>query len=421
LRGKSPLDLVVVGAGAAGLAATKRARELGLEVVAFEAMDRIGGRAFTDQRPFGFPWDAGCHWLHSGSINPFARFAEAEGFQFRKTRPPGHTWLGGRQATAVEEAAIDAYITSSLATIQRCGSEGIDCPVADVVDTDSPWLRLLRQLIAAEWGVDIRDASTLDISRYRDTEENWPVEQGYGALVARAASGVEVELETPVAKITWSGSSVRVATAKGEVEAAAAIVTASTNVLADDVIAFDPPLPVWKRDAFTAVPLGRANKVALQVDRAATVDVPEQHVSVPISADQMIGLRLRPFGRDLVDGYLAGPACADLEMAGAGAMIDAASEALVAVLGSDVRNHITATAVSRWGQEPFIRGAYAAAAPCQAERRADLGRAIDDRLFFAGEATSEKFFSTAHGAWETGVHAAEAVARVARGRTAPQG
>ena len=108
-------------------------------------------------------------------------------------------------------------------------------------------------------------------------------------------------------------------------------------------------------------------------------------MAVPIGSGQMIGLRLRPFGRNLVDGYVGGPACVELEAAGEAAMIDAALGALATVLGSSVRERVTATAVSRWASEPFIRGAYAAAIPGQADRRADLKRPLADRVFFAGE------------------------------------
>ena len=412
MRDRSQVDVVVVGAGAAGLAATRTARELGLDVLTLEAMDRIGGRAFTDSRPFGFPWDAGCHWLHSASSNPFTRFADESGFHYRSTSVPWNSWIDGAPTTAQEEDAVDAFINATLDAATRCGQEGIDIPVADLVDPDSPWLDIFRCQINAEWGVDPRAASTLDLARYRDTGENWPIEEGYGALVARVAGDAvsDVRLNTVVESIDWSGLGVRVTTSEGSVDAAAVIITASTAVLNDGVIGFDPPLPIWKQEAFAAVPLGRANKIAFQPEPGVLAELEEQSVTVPIGANQMIGLRLRPFGRNLVDGYVGGPVCVELEAAGDAAMIDAGLEALATVLGSDARRHVTATAISQWASEPYIRGAYAAAVPSQAERRADLARPLADRLYFAGEATSPEFFTTCHGAWETGVAAAQVAA-----------
>jgi monoamine oxidase len=186
-------------------------------------------------------------------------------------------------------------------------------------------------------------------------------------------------------------------------------------VLADEVIAFDPPLPLWKREALAAAPLGRANKVALMIEESAMRDVTEQSLTVPISSDRMIDLRLRTYGRNIVDGYIAGPLSIELEAEGEAATIEAAKAALATLLGSDFPRRVTATAATRWASEPYIRGAYSAAIPGLADRRADLGRPLDDRVFFAGEATSPEFFTTCHGAWETGLEAAHAVA-VALGR-----
>ena len=181
--------------------------------------------------------------------------------------------------------------------------------------------------------------------------------------------------------------------------------------MADGVIAFIPDLPHWKQEAFAAVPLGRADKVGLLCDERTLVDVPEQNLSVKIDRGQMISLRFRPYGRPLVDAYLAGPLATELAAAGEEAMIAVTVDALVSALGSNVRDRITATIHSDWANEAYIRGAYAAAKPGQADRRADLSTPIADRLFFAGEATSPGFYSTCHGAWETGEAAAREVAR----------
>jgi monoamine oxidase len=93
-------------------------------------------------------------------------------------------------------------------------------------------------------------------------------------------------------------------------------------------------------------------------------------------------------------------------------MVAMGTEAMTTILGSKARDAIVATAVSRWQSEPYIRGAYGAALPGLADKRADLGKPIGDRLFFAGEATSPEYFSTCHGAWLTGAAAAEQAASV---------
>ena len=88
-------DLVIVGAGAAGLAAARVALACDLTVLVLEAKDRIGGRAHTDRATFGFPWDRGAHWLHQARTNPFTAFAEAEGFAYDQLGLPRRLWSGG--------------------------------------------------------------------------------------------------------------------------------------------------------------------------------------------------------------------------------------------------------------------------------------------------------------------------------------
>ena len=107
--GASHVDVVIVGAGAAGLAAARTARRLGLGCVVLEAMDRIGGRAFTSSEPFGEPWDLGCHWLHSADVNPFRLLADEYGFRYRAEPsdwrmygPDG--WANPEQLAAVDDA-----------------------------------------------------------------------------------------------------------------------------------------------------------------------------------------------------------------------------------------------------------------------------------------------------------------------------
>ena len=103
----SDVDVVVVGAGAAGLAAAKALAKAGKSVVVFEAMDRIGGRAFTETETFGVPFDRGCAWLHAADRNPFFPEAEAAGWRmYHHDMGVDHLYFGRQLATARELAEM---------------------------------------------------------------------------------------------------------------------------------------------------------------------------------------------------------------------------------------------------------------------------------------------------------------------------
>jgi monoamine oxidase len=408
------VDLVIVGAGAAGLGAARRAGELGLTYVVFEAMDRIGGRAHTDSTTFGTPWDRGCHWLHSGSVNPFAKLADTYGFHYETHQPHRRSFDGSRWLTDDEATAVEQHVYGDLwGAIERTGKAGKDISAADVVDMQDPWIAVLRTALAGEWSVDIPEVSTGDAVNHRDTHENWPVQEGYGALVARHAAGIAVELNTAVTKITWDGSGVMVETSAGTIEAKAVVITVSTKVIQDDVIEFVPALPDSKREAYEAITLGNANKVSFKIDKELLGDC-HNTAWIRVTPDQGMWFQLRAFDRNMANGYIAGALGEAVENEGEAAMIACGREALRSAFGSDILKAIQIEACTMWQHEPWIRGAYGAAQPGKAHLRKVLATPIEDRLYFAGEAASVDFFSTCHGAHLTGIAAVEAAAGAIR-------
>ena len=125
----------------------------------------------------------------------------------------------------------------------------------------------------------------------------------------------------------------------------------------------------------------------------------------------------RPFGRPQIEAYFGGLLAAELEAAGEAAFADFAVTELVGLLGNDFARRVKPLGLHRWGSDPFARGSYSYALPGQAECRGALAAAVDDRLFFAGEACSRHDYSTAHGAYLTGIAAAEQAIAARPGRT----
>jgi monoamine oxidase len=411
----SSFDVVVIGAGIAGLAAAKTARAQGLRVALIEAKDRIGGRAYTDSAALGVPFDHGCYWMHSASRNPFVGIADRLGFVYRKNSFRNRRlYLRNRWATAAEKREWTVYNVRNERAIENAGRVGRDVAVADVIEHGSRWEPLFVAWVAAFSGADPDEISALDWFNYKNTEENWPVRDGFGALVAQWGADVPVTLRCPATRIDWSGRKLRVSTPRGAIEARTAIVTVSTGVLAADAIRFTPTLPDWKREAIAGVPMGRADKVGIAFDRDVFGMPATSGVSFVADKPEAFGFQIRPFGRPIAVAHLGGRFAGALEKDGERAMIAYARERLAKMFGAAIKKRIVAAQASRWEADPFIRGGYAAALPGSANKRADLARPMDDRMLFAGEATHAGFFSTAHGAYMSGVDAAKDIIRVLR-------
>ena len=409
-KSASAVDLVVIGAGSAGLAAARTAREAGLSVTLLEASHRIGGRAFTDTEAFTFPFDLGCHWMHSASLNPYVEIAESLGHAYTKDGFPRRIHLGDRWATEAECREREAFAERCHGAIKAAADAGRDVAVTEVTAREDRWTPMFDLWTSMLASVDSDQISTVDWSSYNDTDENWPLVDGYGSLVAAYFSGVPVALDARAERIDWGGPEIRVTTPKGTVTAAKAIVTVSTGVLGAGDIHFEPRLPDWKLAAIESLPLGSHNRVGIEFDRDVFGPDQQGGFTVYNETPESIAFQIRPFDRDHAVGLVGGRFSAWLERSGPQTMADYAIEKLKGVYGNDIEKHIVRTTCSAWDGDPLVRGAYSCALPGRGGARRDMAAAIDDKLFFAGEAAAHEFIATCHGAYLTGCATARAVA-----------
>ena len=176
-------------------------------------------------------------------------------------------------------------------------------------------------------------------------------------------------------------------------------------MLAEQKIAFTPGLPA-KAEAAAGLPLGLADKLFLSLSDAGEFEK-DSRLFGRTDRSGTATYHLRPFGRPQIEVYFAATLAAELEAAGEAAFLDFAVAELVGLLGSDFARRIRPLHLHRWGIDPLSRGSYSYALPGKADCRAMLAAPVDDRLFFAGEACSTNDYSTAHGAYLTGVVAAD--------------
>lgn len=406
------IDLVVVGAGAAGLGAARRAVDLGLSVRVLEARDRMGGRAWTEASSFGFPIDIGCHWLHSAEENPWVPIAEELDFTVSRENLTFRSWNGQRWLSEDENSEAEAAISAYFNSINEAGLAGLDVAVAEVTPRDGPWTHLCDAVLSWDTSVDAEKASTLDLARFRRTDQDWSQKSGLGALVSRYGAGLPVTLEAPVTDIRWTNREVVAETPKGTIRASAAIVTVPPSLLAAGIPRFHPPLPSDFMQACEDLPLGSCEKAFLGIDRGLLDIEPDTYAVLGLQTRRMASVQFHPFGLPLATVYFGGAYAHDVAAAGSEAIIAAAMDELTAVFGSKVRRNVTRSIATGWDADPWSRGAYSAALPGRARARNKLQEPLSERVFFAGEACSIKSWATVHGALQSGWAAAEWAAAV---------
>ncbi|HYD27336.1 NAD(P)/FAD-dependent oxidoreductase [Brevundimonas sp.] len=407
-RAVSEPDVVVIGAGSAGIAAALTARAAGLDVVVLEAMDRIGGRAFTDTATFGSPFDVGCAWLHKADDNPYADYARAQGFTLRAHEYDlEKVWLGPRPAPAHLVNAAEEAMSEAIAGAPA------DVAASTVVDLAAPVDEAAGDYLGAlDMAVDLDELSTFDYANADDLAPNLLCAQGFGAIVAHRGRGLPVRLNTPVRHVRWDGPGATVETDAGSIHARAVIVTASTGVLASGAIRFTPDLPVATRDAIADIPMGMLAKIPLQIRGQRFGLEPFTDVLLARRGRRDLYFLSFPFATDLMVGFVGGDLGWELSAAGEAAAIDFATQGLVEMFGSNAAAAVVRGGLTPWASNPWTRGAYAAASPGRYAAREALARPVGDRIFFAGEALAGGLIQTCGGAYRSGEAAARAVRAV---------
>ena len=402
------VEVAVIGGGAAGLSAARKLAAHRIDCLIVEARSRLGGRAYTVRdAASGFALDMGCGWLHSADCNPWVAVATSQGRLFSKATPPWGRTTMTKVMPLETQRAFGAAMAALFEHVAQSAATGRDRPISELVPADGRWTGLLNAVMTYIAGAELDRMSTIDLDRYEDTELNWRLVEGYGAMIAASADKVATALESPVTRIDHSGRHIRIETPKGTIEADRAIVTLPTSIIGENEHLFFPALP-HKTEAARGLPLGLDDKLFIALDNAEEFEV-ESRVFGRTDRAATGNYHFRPFGRPLIECYFAGRWAHELEAGGDDAFFAFAVSELTGLFGAEFARRLKPLRTHKWGVDPFACGSYSYAIPGAADQRAVLAAPVNDRLFFAGEACSRHDFSTAHGAFITGSEAADRV------------
>jgi monoamine oxidase len=412
-RDSGLIDAVVVGAGAAGIAAARRLTAANKRFLLVEASDRIGGRCFSETRTFGVPYDRGAHWIHTPDLNPVAKLAAKSGLDVYPAPGGEKLRIGRRDARTGELEDFLAAVVRANRAIGDAARGKTDVSCAQALPKDLGDLRPSIEFFLGPFGCakNLEEVSAMDFARSAERDVDAFCRQGFGALLARLAQGLPVQLSSPVSHIDVSRRQVDVRIPKGSIGARSAIVTASTGVLGAGKIRFDPDLPRRHTDAIAKLGLGSYDHVALELPGNPLGLQNDDLIFEKASGPRTAALLANVSGTSLCLVEVAGAFGRDLARQGDAAMVAFALDWLANLFGAQAKQAVKRTHATQWAKEPWVLGAFSAAAPGGQPGRKVLMEPVRDRLFFAGEAVHETLWGTVGGAWESGERAAEAAIR----------
>ena len=421
--------VLIVGAGIAGLAAAQTLMRQGHEVLVLEARDRIGGRIWTSTRWPDAPLDLGATWIHGVKGNPLTALAATIDAATVSTSYESSIVYdtSGRPLTEAQESHLEELQEQVAAALGTAQEQDEDQSVQSAVETALNWGRLApkdKRLVNFILNGSIEHeyaGSTAELSAHwfdADAAFGGPdalFVNGFQEIIQLLAQGVPVELGQTVEQVAWAGRQVQVTTSTATHSADRVIVTLPLGVLKAGAVRFTPALPGRKRSAIAALGMGVLNKCYL---RFATAFWPTAFDWLEyIPAQRGVWTEWVSFMRTVNLPVLLGFNAADqghaIESWTDDEIVASALQTLRIMFGRSVPLPVDYQ-ITRWAADPFARGSYSFnALGSTPVMRDHLAESLNGKVFFAGEATERDYFSTAHGAYLSGLRAAEEVMHAA--------
>jgi monoamine oxidase len=417
--------VLVIGAGIAGLAAAQSLKRTGFQVTVLEARDRVGGRIWTSREWRKSPLDMGASWIHESRGNPLTVLARRSGVRTRATNYDNAWayWATGAELTGADERRLEQlsqWLEGVTRSVAARGDRSLEAAIAErLADYSGSDLMMLGFLINTEieheYAADASALSPQSLSfgeGFSGSDLLFP--GGYASLIRPLQRGLSIKTGCRVDAVRQNGVGVTVETTVGVFQADRVIVTVPLGVLQKGSIRFMPALPEAKQAAMAELGMGVLNKAYLRFPKAFWPKTPElfHYISDP-PGQWAEWLNVSHYsGRPILLGFNAGTFGREIEAWSDREQVASALDVLRKLFGNAIPEP-TGWQLTRWGSDPYSFGAYSYMRPGSgASSYEGLAAPVDNRLFFAGEATSAAYSATTHGAYLSGLRCADAIRRV---------
>jgi monoamine oxidase len=412
--------VVIIGGGIAGLTAAMTLNKANIPNCILEARERLGGRAYTESKTFGVPYDHGATWYHSANINPLLQQVRSHAFDIVDDNAKETVlFMDGKEATQAQYDALEKSLEKISYQVDY-GNEtyekaGHDLAIGEVIPIENRTDYIAHAMTGAlEQGVETYHLSLYDKFQQKDTADEALAKEGCGySAVKTLSEGAQVYLGTPVRHVNWVSSDIVVTTDIGPVHARAVIVTVPPILIGEKRIRFDPPMPPEKWMSIKTLPMGLVDKVAFSFESGYMKGIKPNTVALIQNNENgpVWRFHLRPQGQDLAVGYIGGRHAkvlnqqppTDVKRAGLGALMSA--------FGGELKNHVVASHYTNWLSDPWSHGSFTCSRVGANYSRTLFAKSLSRRLFFAGEACSIEWSGQLTGAYLTGIDAAKEVMR----------
>ncbi|MCS6812122.1 MAG: FAD-dependent oxidoreductase [Cyanobacteria bacterium] len=420
--------IVIVGAGLAGLAAARELHKQGHDVVVVEARQRIGGRVWTSTEWPDVPLDFGASWIHGTQGNPLTDLAEQIKARLLVTSYDRAVIYNasGQLLSQAEEIRLERLRQQLYAALRKLQSRDTDVSIRQAIEpltSQFNWAseayQLTNFILSSELEHEYSGSAQRLSAHWYNSDKAFDGDealfaQGFRVIPEFLAQGLRIELGQVVKEIRWGQEPVRVVTQATELIADHVVVTLPLGVLQAKQVRFTPELPQSKQTAIAKLGMGVLNKCYLRFPRAfwpTGVDwlqyVPERHGEWT----EWLSFK-RVANVSVLLGFNAADRGREIESWPDQQIVASAMQTLRTIYGASIPEPIDYQ-LTRWATDPFSRGSYSYnSVGTVPKMRQELAAPLGKSVFFAGEASEQDYFGTAHGAYLSGLRAASEILRV---------